>query len=121
MPIEKVLVVDDSPAELTNIKNILIEAGCQVTSATNGKDACEKAKEVHPDLIFMDIVMPDMDGYQACRLLASDPSTKDIPVVFVSSKSQKADVLWAKMQGGKAYVTKPYQPDAIIDQLKAFG
>jgi len=68
----------------------------------------------------MDIIMPDMDGYAACRLLSNESATKDIPVVFVTSKSQKADRLWAQMQGGKAFVTKPYAADAIIDQLKAF-
>ena len=120
MAIKKVLVVDDSPADLVNIKNIVTEAGCLVSIATNGKEAVEKAKAEKPDLIFMDIIMPDMDGYAACRLLANDNNTKNIPVVFVTSKSQKADRLWAQMQGGKAFITKPYSADAIIDQLKAF-
>lgn len=121
MPLRKVLVVDDSPTELANIKSIVTEAGCVVITATNGKEAVDKAKVEKPDLIFMDIIMPDMDGYAACRLLGSDTTTKDIPVVFVTSKKQKADRLWAQMQGGKAFVTKPYSPDAIIDQLKAFS
>ena len=120
MPLRKVLVVDDSPTDLANIKSIVTEAGCIVVTATNGKEAVEKAKAEKPDLIFMDIIMPDMDGYAACRLLSNDSATKDIPVVFVTSKSQKADRLWAQMQGGKAFVTKPYAADAIIDQLKAF-
>ena len=120
MTINKVLVVDDSPADLTNIKNIVSEAGFTVVSATTGKEALEKAQTEKPDLIFLDIIMPDMDGYAACRQLVRDDSTKDIPVVFVTSKGQKADRLWAQMQGGKAFVTKPYSPDQIIDQLKAF-
>jgi twitching motility two-component system response regulator PilH len=64
--------------------------------------------------------MPDLDGFGTCRELASEPSTKDIPVVFVTSKNQKADRVWAQMQGGKGYVTKPYVADAIVDQLKTF-
>jgi len=120
MPLRKVLVVDDSPTELANIKSIVTEAGGVVITATNGKEAVEKAKTEKPDLIFMDIIMPDMDGYAACRLLSNESVTKDIPVVFVTSKSQKADRLWAQMQGGKAFITKPYTADAIIDQLKAF-
>lgn len=120
MAIRKVLLVDDSPADLANIKHIVTEAGCIVVTATNGKEAIDKAKTEKPDLIFMDIIMPDMDGYAACRLLANEGETKDIPVVFVTSKNQKADRLWAQMQGGKAFVTKPYTADAIIDQLKAF-
>ncbi len=120
MAINKVLVVDDSPADLANIKGIVAETGCVVVSATNGKEALEKAKVEKPDLIFMDIIMPDMDGYATCRQLASDQTTKNIPVVFVTSKGQKADRLWAQMQGAKAFITKPYSPDEIIDQLKAF-
>jgi len=119
MLVRKVLLVDDSPTDLANIKHIVIEAGCAVITATNGKEAVEKAKVEKPDLIFMDIIMPDMDGYAACRLLGSEGETKNIPVVFVTSKNQKADRLWAQMQGGKAFVTKPYAADAIIDQMKA--
>jgi twitching motility two-component system response regulator PilH len=115
----KILVVDDSPTDLANIKNIVTEAGCIVVTATNGKEAIEKAKTEKPDLIFMDIIMPDMDGYAACRTLGNEAETKNIPVVFVTSKNQKADRLWAQMQGGKAFVTKPYSADAIVDQLKA--
>ncbi|MCB1805256.1 MAG: response regulator [Candidatus Competibacteraceae bacterium] len=120
MAINKILVVDDSQAELENIKNIVQEAGYPVISATNGKEAFDLAKAELPDLIFMDIIMPDMDGYATCRLLASDNTTKQIPVVFVTSKNQKADRLWAQMQGGKAFISKPYQADDIIDQIKAF-
>lgn len=120
MSINKIMVVDDSTAELENIKNIVHEAGYQVVSASNGEEAIDVAKAEIPDLIFMDIVMPGMDGYVTCRTLAAEESTKHIPVVFVTSKSQQADRLWAQMQGGKAYITKPYQADDIIDQIKAF-
>jgi twitching motility two-component system response regulator PilH len=121
MSINKVMVVDDSPSELSSMKQIVSDAGCIVISATSGKEAVEKAKSEKPDIIFMDIIMPDMDGYEATRLLSNDKDTKDIPIIFVSSKSQKADKLWGQMQGGKAYITKPYTSDQIIDQLKAFG
>jgi twitching motility two-component system response regulator PilH len=118
MRINKILVVDDSPADLTNIKNIVSEAGCTVISAMSGKEALEKAKSEKPDLIFLDIIMPDMDGYATCRQLHNDNVTKDIPVVFVTSKNQKADRVWAQMQGGKAFISKPYSADQIIDQIK---
>lgn len=121
MSINKVLVVDDSPSELSSIKQIISDAGCMVISASNGKEALEKAKSEHPDMIFMDIIMPEMDGYEATRHLSNDKDTRNIPIVFVSSKSQKADKLWGQMQGGKAYITKPYSSDQIIDQLKAFS
>ena len=64
--------------------------------------------------------MPTMDGFATCRALSNDEGTKSIPVIFVTSKSQKADRLWAQMQGAKGYITKPYSADEIIDQLKAF-
>ena len=121
MAINKVLVVDDSDTELTNIKSIVGDTGCIVLSASSGVEAVEIAKREQPDIIFMDIIMPDMDGYEATRKLNNDPVTRDIPIVFVSSKSQKADKLWAQMQGGKGYVTKPYTPDKIISQLKSFN
>ncbi len=120
MALNKVLVVDDSPADLKNIRDIVMEAGFSVISATNGKEAIEKAKMEKPGLIFMDIIMPDMDGFATCRALAGNGETKSIPVIFVTSKNQKADRLWAQMQGGKGYVTKPYAADEIVDQLKAF-
>ena len=121
MSINKVLVVDDSDTELSNIKNIVSNTGCIVLSAKSGIEAVALAKKEQPDIIFMDIIMPDMDGYEATRKLNNDPSTRDIPIVFVSSKSQKADKLWAQMQGGKGYVTKPYTADKIINQLKSFN
>ena len=120
MTIEKVLVVDDSPTDLTNIKSIIMDAGYLVVTATSGQEALEKAKTEKPSLIFMDIVMDNMDGFGACRALAQSGDTKNIPVVFTTSKKQKADRLWAQMQGGKGYITKPYSANEIIDQLKAF-
>ncbi len=120
MTTETVLVVDDSSTQRLSIQNIITEAGYQVITAKSGIEAIELAKKYHPDLIFLDIVMPDMDGFETCRKLSLKKSTKDIPVVFVSSKDQKADRVWASMQGGKAYIVKPYSKDQIIAQIEAF-
>lgn len=117
----KALIVDDSPAELANLRSILTGAGWHTVTASNGTEAVQKALIEKPALILCDIVMPDMDGYEACRQLQAHPETKSIPVVFVSSKNQKADQLWAKMQGAKALIGKPYQPEQILETLKAFG
>ena len=117
----KALVVDDSPAEIANLKSILSDAGCMVVTASSGKEAVEKAKAEKPTIIFLDIVMPDMDGYEACRILSADPATKGIPVVFVTSKGQKADVVWGQMQGAKGHISKPYSADQITDQLKTLS
>jgi twitching motility two-component system response regulator PilH len=121
MAINKVLVVDDSPAELTNLRKIVADLGCIVISASNGVQAVELAKSEKPDIIFMDIIMPDMDGYEATRKLSNDPAVKNIPIIFISSKNQKADKLWGQMQGGKGYITKPYTPDQIIKQIRMFS
>ena len=117
--VTKALVVDDSATDLANIKHILSDAGCIVITASDGKEAIAKAKAERPTIIFLDIIMPGMDGYEACRMLAEDPATKGIPVVLVTSKGQKADKVWGQMQGAKGHVVKPVVADQIIDQLKA--
>lgn len=120
MSVTKVLCVDDAAADLAMIQKIVQGAALNVLTASGGKDAIARAKADKPDLIFLDIVMPDMDGFAVMRELQKDPATKDIPVVFVSSKSQKADQLWAKMQGGKGFVAKPATEDAVLEELKKF-
>ena len=114
MTINKVLLVDDSPTDLANIRTIVSDAGYSVLTATSGNEAVALAKAERPDLIFMDIVMEGADGYDACR---ENSATKNIPVVFVTSKNQKADRVWAELQGGKAFITKPYTPEQILDQI----
>ena len=120
MAVKKVLVVDDSPVQLNNLAQIVADAGYGVIVAHSGKEAVEKAASELPELIFMDIIMPEVDGYEACRLLSKGEETKHIPVVFVTTKDQKADQVWARMQGGKGFVVKPYSEDEIIDQLKSY-
>ena len=118
MGIQKVLICDDAAVDRTNLEKILSKAGCTVISTTNGREAYEKAKVVKPDIIFLDIIMPDMDGYETCRLLMNDPETSEIPVIFVTSKNQKADRVWAQMQGGADLVPKPYTDKEIVKRLK---
>lgn len=118
---KKALICDDSPAEVVNLRTILTDAGWHTVTASTGKDAVNKAGSEKPDIIFLDIVMPDMDGYGACRELQASADTKNIPVVFVSSKNQKADHIWAKMQGAKALISKPYSAEQILQTLSAFG
>lgn len=112
------LVVDDGAADRQHMINILTEAGWRVSAASDGASGLEMARTQHPDIIFMDIVMPGMDGYQACRRLAVDPATREIPVVFVSTKHQRADQVWARMQGGKDLIAKPLSSDEVLAALK---
>ncbi len=120
MAIKKVLIVDDSATDLSNLEQIITETEREVITATDGSDAIAKARQERPDIIFMDIVMDKMDGYEAVRTLTNDSATKAIPIVFVSSKHQKADRVWAKMQGGKDLVSKPYTKEQILDQIRAY-
>ncbi len=113
--------MDDSPADLQNIKSIVTNAGHTVITASSGKEAVMKAKEMMPDMIFMDVIMDNTDGFEACREIISDRDTKDIPVVFVSSKCQKADRVWAELQGGKALVGKPYTEEEIVQHINTFS
>ncbi len=118
MPANKALVVDDSATDLTNIRAILQDAGWLVSTASSGEKAIERARSDRPNIIFLDIVMPQLDGFGTSRALGEDPSTRGIPVVFVSTKSTKADQIWAKAQGGKALISKPFSADQIMDALK---
>lgn len=120
MAINKVLVVDDSPADLENLKSVVSGAGCRVVVATSGKEAVERSKADQHDLILMDIVMDDMDGYGACREMMADPETKNIPVVFVSTKKSRADKLWAEKQGARDLISKPFKEEDILNVLKKF-
>ncbi len=119
MSISKVLVVDDSPVDLQYLKGIVEEAGFQVITATNGRDAQEKAKKQRPDVILMDVVMEDVDGFEACRNITNDTSTANIPVLFVTSKNQKADQVWGELQGGKGMISKPYTSAQILQAIAA--
>lgn len=119
MAIQKILICDDSQTDLMNLKNALQITDCILITANNGEEAVLKAKSEQPDVIFLDIVMPGMDGYAACRTLRNDPETSHIPVIFVSSKHQKADRVWAQMQGAKDLIAKPYESKEITEKLAA--
>ena len=119
MPASKVLVVDDSPVDLQHLKQIIQDAGYQVITASDGKEAYEKARSSRPDLILMDVVMDGIDGFEACRTITHDSETSNIPVFFVTSKNQKADRVWGELQGGKGMISKPYTPAQILDLISA--
>jgi twitching motility two-component system response regulator PilH len=117
---KKVLVVDDTAAHLQHLAEIVSTAGYHVITATSGREAIEKSKAEKPNMIFLDIVMDDLDGYGACREITRSEETKDIPVVFVSTKNQRADKLWAEKQGAKALLSKPVESAQIVDSLDTY-
>lgn len=120
MATSKILIVDDEPIELIALKNVISKVDCQIITASSGKEAIGKANSEIPNLIFLDIVMEDLDGYNTCRRLTKDHKTKDIPIVFVSSKNQKADQIWARKQGGRALISKPFSEEQILEQVRLY-
>lgn len=110
----KVLVVDDSPTEILRFREILVKNGFEMFEAYNGEDGCAKVIEVMPDVVLMDIVMPEMNGFQATRKITREPKTAHIPVVIVSTKNQETDRVWGKRQGAKEYLTKPITEEELI-------
>jgi len=114
----RALVVDDVDADRTRVAAILIDAGWQVDLARDGIEALATIRRARPEIVFMDIVMPGMDGFEACRRLGADPSTRGIPVVFVSTKQQRADQLWARMQGARELIGKPVNPAQLLEALR---
>src|SRR3954452_22137004 len=104
--------------ELKNLEQICTDAGYTVVTASSGVEAVAKANSEKPDAVLLDIIMADMNGFQVCRALAGNEATQHIPVVLVSSKAEKTDRLWGEQQGAKAYITKPYTSDQILNQLQ---
>ena len=120
MPLNKILVVEDDPVQVLRLCDVLKATNAELIVASNGRQAIEKAESEMPDLILMDIVMPDVDGFSACRQITQSDKTKDIPVVVVSSKNQDADKVWAQLQGARAVVGKPYTEEDILEQVRAY-
>src|SRR5256885_1476075 len=104
--------------ELKNLEQICTDAGYTVVTASSGVEAVAKATSEKPDVVLLDIIMSDMNGFQVCRAITSNAATKDIPVVLVSSKGEKTDRIWGEQQGARGYIVKPYTADQILSQLR---
>lgn len=115
----KVLVVDDSPTEIYRFKDMLESLGYEVITAVNGKDGVAIAAKEQPDCVLMDIVMPDMNGFQATRQICRGEKTSHIPVIIVSSKNQETDKVWGQRQGAKGYITKPVSGEELVSVMKS--
>ena len=120
MVIKKILIVDDSPTERHVLNDMLTKAGYEVVASDNGEDAIQKAKSVQPDLILMDVVMPNLNGFQATRSITREPSTKHIPVILVTTKDQDTDRMWGLRQGAKAYITKPFSETELSELIAQY-
>ncbi len=108
-----IMIVDDTPANLEILEEILREKGHAVMAFPGGRMAIEAAGRIRPDLVLLDIMMPDMDGYAVCRQLKADAATRDIPVLFISALEDIRSKITALSIGGVDYVTKPFQPEEV--------
>ncbi len=119
--IRKILIVDDSATERHALSDMLTKAGYDVLASDNGEDAIVKARQIKPDLILMDVVMPGLNGFQATRAISRDPITKSIPVIMCTSKSQETDKIWGLRQGARDYVIKPVDREELLAKISSLG
>lgn len=112
-----ILVVDDTPDNIRFLSSILTEAGYSVRPAISGKIALRAAQTITPDLILLDINMPDMDGYQVCRTLKENPVTRNVPVIFLSALDDIQDKVKAFQVGGNDYISKPFQLEEVLIRI----
>jgi twitching motility two-component system response regulator PilH len=115
---QHILIVDDSPTDAYLVKNILESHGYKTSELSSGAEAVEKAKDIKPNLILMDVVMPGLNGFQATRKITKAPETSSIPVVIVSSKNMESDKAWGLMQGAKEFLVKPVKQDELLAVIK---
>ena len=114
-----IVIVDDNPNNLQVLSSMLQQAGFKVRPALSGEIALRAIAASPPDLILLDIRMPEMDGYETCRRLKADPATQDIPVIFISALTETDDKLAAFGAGGVDYVSKPFQTDEVLARVRA--
>lgn len=114
---QTILVVDDSRTQLFASKKTLEEFGFTVITAENGKHGILSAKKEKPDLILMDIVMPEVNGFQATRYLTRHPETSHIPIIIVSSSTQEADKAWGLKLGACDFINKPFDRTRLITKI----
>lgn len=112
-----ILVVDDSATDQYALRTILEKNGFRVSIAGNGREGVEMARQLRPDLILMDVVMPELNGFQATRELNRNSETNAIPVIMVTSKDAPTDTVWAKRQGAQDYVVKPAKEKDLLGRI----
>lgn len=111
------LIVEDSVTDREVLKNYLQHHGITVTSANSSEEALTMLQSVHPDLVFLDVVLPGQSGFEFCHNLKNDESTRDIPIVICSTKGTDADKLWGSMLGADAYLAKPFSQQQLTQTV----
>jgi DNA-binding response OmpR family regulator len=115
----KILIAEDEPDIRELVAFTLRFGGYEVVAASNGEDAVHTASREHPDLILMDVRMPRLTGYDACRMMKASLDLKDIPVVFLSAKGQDAEIQSGLEAGAEEYLLKPFSPDQLTERVRA--
>ena len=113
----RILVVDDTPANIQTLTAILKERGYQLSVATNGRQAIEVIERVRPDLVLMDVMMPEMDGYEACRQIKASAVWRDLPIIFLSAKTDATDIVHGFELGAVDYVAKPFNAHELLARV----
>ena len=116
---KKILIVEDNKDSLEILGLFITKIGHHSIKARNSKEAIAFAEAEEPDLIFMDIVMPGVNGYQATRMLNNDPETSLIPIIMVTTKGQETDRVWGLRQGAVDYLVKPVSAQALVEKAQA--
>jgi DNA-binding response OmpR family regulator len=115
---KKILVVDDE-AQLVDMVKMRLEAnGYDVITAYNGQEGLDKARRESPDLIILDLMLPKIDGYKVCRMLKFDEKYKNIPIILFTARAQQEDEKLGKEVGADAYITKPFEPQVLLEKIK---
>lgn len=114
----KILIAEDERDIRDLVAFTLRFAGYEVAAAANGEEAVAMAPKENPDLILMDVRMPRMTGYEACRILKANPEMKDIPIVFLSAKGQESEIQTGLEVGAEEYLLKPFAPDQLTERVK---
>jgi DNA-binding response OmpR family regulator len=115
----RILIAEDEPDIRELVAFTLRFAGHEVTTTSNGEEALNQASVILPDLILMDVRMPRMTGYDACRAMKSTPNLKHIPVVFLSAKGQDSEIQTGLEAGAEEYLLKPFAPDQLTERVRA--
>jgi twitching motility two-component system response regulator PilG len=116
----KIVVIDDSKTIRRTAETLLKKAGCEVITATDGFEALSKVMEYQPNIIFVDIMMPRLDGYQTCALIKNNQAFKKIPVVMLSSKDGLFERARSRIVGAEHYMTKPFTREELLSTIKAY-
>ena len=114
----KVMVIDDSKTIRRTAETLLQKAGCEVVTAIDGFDALAKIVDNNPDIIFVDIMMPRLDGYQTCALIKNSVNYQNIPVIMLSSKDGLFDQAKGRVVGSDEYLTKPFSKDELLNAIR---